>query len=88
MSHIIISLFELRAILGLINFWGQELMNVLGMLARVDRLSLLAQTPDGLDLELLKLVLQATFSGDIGLVLPIEEAAAVRALLDMPRRVI
>jgi hypothetical protein len=85
MSHIIISLFELRAILGLINFWGQELMNVLGMLARVDRLSLLAQTPDGLDLELLKLVLQATFSGDIGLVLPIEEAAAVRALLDMPR---
>jgi hypothetical protein len=36
MSHIIISLFELRAILGLINFGGQELMNMLGMLARVD----------------------------------------------------
>ena len=55
------------------------------MLARVDRLSLLAQASDSLDLELLKLVLQATFSGDIGLVLPIEEAAAVRALLYMPR---
>lgn len=65
MSHIIISLFKLRAILGLINFGGQELMNMLGMLARIDRLSLLAQAPDGLDLELLKLVLQSTFSGDI-----------------------
>lgn len=84
MSHIIISLFELRAILGLINFGCQELMNMLGMLARVDWLGLLTQAPDGLDLELLKLVLQATFSGDIWLVLPIKEAAAVRALLYMP----
>ena len=85
MSHVIISLFELRAILRLINFGGQELVNMLGMLARVDRLSLLAHAPDGLDLELLKLVLQATFSCDIRLVLPIKESAAVRALLDMPR---
>ena len=85
MSHIIISLFELRAILGLINLRGQELMNMLGMLARVDRLSLLAQALDGLDLELLKLVFQAAFSCDIRLILTINERAAVRTMLDMPR---
>jgi hypothetical protein len=85
MSHIIISLFELRAILGLINLRGQELMNMLGMLARVDRLSLLAQALDGLDLELLKLVFQAAFSCDIRLILTINESAAVRTMLDMPR---
>jgi hypothetical protein len=55
------------------------------MLARVDRLSLLAQASDSLDLELLKLVLQATFSGDIRLVLAVKEGAALRALLYMPR---
>jgi hypothetical protein len=60
-------------------------MNMLGMLARVNRLSLLAQAPDGLDLELLKLVFQATFSCDIRLVLLIKEGATMRALLDMPR---